>query len=77
MTTTDMQTSGFLAPCLTGVHVKARVIKLGRLMCPVAVELVRHLVGQARGLRGAGEVHVVGEDAEAVTRVVPARVRQD
>jgi uncharacterized protein (TIGR00369 family) len=38
MTTTDMNIR-FLAPCLTGVHVKARVIKLGRLMCPVAVDL--------------------------------------
>lgn len=38
MTTTDMNIR-FLAPCLTDVQVKARVIKLGRLMCPVAVEL--------------------------------------
>ena len=38
LTTTDMNIR-FLAPCLTGVRVKARVIKLGRLMCPVAVEL--------------------------------------
>jgi uncharacterized protein (TIGR00369 family) len=38
VTTTDMNIR-FLAPCLTGVHVKARVIKLGRLMCPVAVDL--------------------------------------
>jgi uncharacterized protein (TIGR00369 family) len=38
MTTTDMNIR-FLAPCLTGVCVKARVIKLGRLMCPVAVDL--------------------------------------
>jgi uncharacterized protein (TIGR00369 family) len=38
MTTTDMNIR-FLAPCLTDVHVKARVIKLGRLMCPVAVDL--------------------------------------
>jgi uncharacterized protein (TIGR00369 family) len=38
MTTTDMNIR-FLAPCLTGVLVKARVIKLGRLMCPVAVDL--------------------------------------
>jgi len=39
MTTTDMNIR-FLAPCLTDVHVKARVIKFGRLMCPVAVELL-------------------------------------
>lgn len=38
MTTTDMNIR-FLAPCLTDAHVKARVIKLGRLMCPVAVDL--------------------------------------
>jgi uncharacterized protein (TIGR00369 family) len=38
MTTTDMNIR-FLAPCLTDVLVKARVIKLGRLMCPVAVDL--------------------------------------
>jgi uncharacterized protein (TIGR00369 family) len=38
MTTTDMNIR-FLAPCLTDVQVKARVIKLGRLMCPVAVDL--------------------------------------
>lgn len=39
MTTTDMNIR-FLAPCLTDVQVKARVIKVGRLMCPVAVDLV-------------------------------------
>jgi uncharacterized protein (TIGR00369 family) len=38
LTTTDMNIR-FLAPCLTDVHVKARVIKFGRLMCPVAVDL--------------------------------------
>jgi uncharacterized protein (TIGR00369 family) len=38
MTTTDMNIR-FLAPCLTDVRVQARVIKVGRLMCPVAVEL--------------------------------------
>jgi uncharacterized protein (TIGR00369 family) len=38
MTTTDMNIR-FLAPCLTDVHVNARVIKFGRLMCPVAVDL--------------------------------------
>jgi uncharacterized protein (TIGR00369 family) len=38
MTTTDMNIR-FLAPCLTDVRVSARVIKLGRLLCPVAVEL--------------------------------------
>ena len=38
MTTTDMNIR-FLAPCLTDVHVKARVIKHGRVMCPVAVDL--------------------------------------
>jgi len=29
----------FLAPCLTDVTAKARVIKLGRTLCPVAVDL--------------------------------------
>jgi uncharacterized protein (TIGR00369 family) len=38
MTTTDMNIR-FLAPCLTDVDVVARVIKLGRLLCPVAVDL--------------------------------------
>ena len=38
MTTTDMNIR-FLAPCLTDLQVKARVIKRGRLMCPVGVEL--------------------------------------
>lgn len=38
MTTTDMNIR-FLAPCLTDVRVAARVIKRGRLMCPVAVDL--------------------------------------
>jgi uncharacterized protein (TIGR00369 family) len=39
MTTTDMNIR-FLAPCLSDVHAKASVIKKGRLMCPVAVDLV-------------------------------------
>lgn len=38
MTTTDMNIR-FLAPCLTSVRAKARVIKRGRLLCPVAVDL--------------------------------------
>lgn len=38
MTTTDMNIR-FLAPCLTDVRAKARVIKRGKLMCPVAVEM--------------------------------------
>lgn len=38
MTTTDMNIR-FLAPCLSEVHAKARVIKFGRTMCPVAVDL--------------------------------------
>jgi len=29
----------FLAPCLTDVTAKARVIKFGRTLCPVAVDL--------------------------------------
>jgi uncharacterized protein (TIGR00369 family) len=39
MTTTDMNIR-FLAPCVSDVHVKARVIKRGRLMCPVAVDVL-------------------------------------
>jgi len=29
----------FLAPCLSEVTVKAKVIKVGRTMCPVSVDL--------------------------------------
>jgi uncharacterized protein (TIGR00369 family) len=39
MTTTDMNIR-FLAPCLSDVQAKARVIKRGRVMCPVAVDLL-------------------------------------
>ena len=38
MTTTDMNIR-FLSPCLSDLRVKARVIKRGRLMCPVSVDL--------------------------------------
>jgi uncharacterized protein (TIGR00369 family) len=38
LTTTDMNIR-FLAPCLTNVTAKASVIKLGRTLCPVAVDL--------------------------------------
>ena len=38
MTTTDMNIR-FLAPCLSDVRAKARVIKFGRVLCPVAVDL--------------------------------------
>lgn len=38
MTTTDIHMR-FLAPCLTDVTVVARVIKVGRTLCPVVVEL--------------------------------------
>lgn len=38
MTTTDMNIR-FLAPCLTDLRATARLIKRGRLMCPVAVDL--------------------------------------
>jgi uncharacterized protein (TIGR00369 family) len=41
LTTTDMNIR-FLAPCLSDVRAKARVIKKGRLMCPVAVDLFDH-----------------------------------
>ena len=39
MTTTDMNIR-FLAPCLSDVLVKARLIKRGRLMCPVTVDVL-------------------------------------
>lgn len=38
LTTTDMSIR-FLAPCLTDVIARARVVKFGRTMCPVTVEL--------------------------------------
>ena len=38
LTTTDMNIR-FLAPCLTEVTAVARVIKLGRTLCPAAIEL--------------------------------------
>ncbi len=38
LTTTDMNIR-FLAPCLTDVIARARVIKFGRTLCPVAVDL--------------------------------------
>ncbi|MGD9123908.1 MAG: PaaI family thioesterase [Desulfarculaceae bacterium] len=38
MTTTDMNIR-FLAPCLSPATAKAKVIKLGRTMCPVSVDI--------------------------------------
>jgi len=38
LTTTDMSIR-FLAPCLTDVTAKAKVIKFGRTLCPVSVDL--------------------------------------
>jgi len=38
LTTTDMNIR-FLAPCFTDVTVVAKVIKLGRTLCPVAIDL--------------------------------------
>jgi len=38
LTTTDMNIR-FLAPCLTDVTAVARVIKAGRTLCPVAIDL--------------------------------------
>lgn len=38
MTTTDLHVR-FLAPCLTDVTAEARVLKIGRTLCPVQVEL--------------------------------------
>lgn len=55
LTTTDL-TVRFLAPCLTDVTCEARVIKLGRTLCPVDVQLfdtngVRVAVAQVTYLR--------------------------
>lgn len=38
LTTTDMNIR-FLAPCLSDVNARARVIKFGRTMCPATVDL--------------------------------------
>ncbi len=38
LTTTDMNIR-FLAPCLTDVMAEAKVIKLGKTLCPVGVDL--------------------------------------
>lgn len=38
LTTTDMNIR-FLAPCLTDLTAVAKVIKLGRTLCPVAIDL--------------------------------------
>ena len=55
MTTADMNIR-FLAPCLTDVTAEATVIKLGRTLCPVAVDLfdtggVRVAVAQVTYMR--------------------------
>ncbi|MBI4773495.1 MAG: PaaI family thioesterase [Deltaproteobacteria bacterium] len=39
VTTTDLNIR-YLAPCLTDLTARARVIKLGRTLCPVAVDLL-------------------------------------
>jgi uncharacterized protein (TIGR00369 family) len=38
LTTTDMNIR-FLAPCLTDVTAKAKVIKIGKTLCPVSIDL--------------------------------------
>jgi len=38
LTTTDMNIR-FLSPCLSDVTVKAKVIKVGRTLCPVSIDL--------------------------------------
>lgn len=38
LTTTDMNIR-FLAPCLSDVTAKAKVIKIGRTLCPVSIDL--------------------------------------
>jgi len=59
LTTTDMNIR-FLAPCLTDVTVVARVIKLGRRLCPVAIDLfdakgTQVAVAQVTYMRLSGE----------------------
>jgi uncharacterized protein (TIGR00369 family) len=39
MTTTDMNIR-FLAPCLSDVTARARIIKFGRTLCPTEIDLV-------------------------------------
>jgi uncharacterized protein (TIGR00369 family) len=63
LTTTDMNIR-FLAPCLSDVTAKARVIKFGRTMCPVTVELFdqdKQLVAVAQVnymlLNGPGQIN--------------------
>ena len=58
MTTTDMNIR-FLAPCRTDLTAEARVIKLGRTLCPLAIDLfdaagVRVAVAQVNYIRLSG-----------------------
>ena len=64
MTTTDMNIR-FLAPCRSDLTAEARVIKLGRTLCPLAIDLfdaagVRVAVAQVNymrlGLRASSKV---------------------
>jgi uncharacterized protein (TIGR00369 family) len=55
MTTTDMNIR-FLAPCRSDLTAEARVIKLGRTLCPLAIDLfdaagVRVAVAQVNYIR--------------------------
>ena len=50
LTTTDMNIR-FLAPCLTDVTAKAKVIKLGRTLIPVSVDLFDFLANCRRAAR--------------------------
>jgi uncharacterized protein (TIGR00369 family) len=61
LTTTDMNIR-FLAPCLTDVTAEARVIKIGRTLCPVAVDMFdangKHVaVAQVNYIRLPGVPH--------------------
>jgi uncharacterized protein (TIGR00369 family) len=62
LTTTDMNIR-FLAPCLTDVRAKARVIKRGRVLCPVAVDL----------LDAAGKLVAVAQVSYMLLDRMPAR----
>lgn len=58
MTTTDMNIR-FLAPCLTGATAKAKVVKLGRTMCPVQIEVVDD-EGRLVALAGVNYIRLAG-----------------
>lgn len=63
LTTTDMNIR-FLAPCLTDVTAKASVIKFGRTLCPVAIDLFD---GQGRQVAVAQVTYILlNHDSHAI-----------